>query len=241
MSRLFCLFLLCLTPLFSWGQGGFPSSASTGFSLSLEEESASFSTPGLVLSSTAIVLGTASHYIPALDRLNIQADEALWATPHDKFPIDNYLQYSPLAASYLLKLCGVPSRHDWKTMTFLSATSLLTMAVVVQIPKQTTHILRPDGRNDNSFPSGHTATAFATAEILRLEYHEVSPWIGVAGYAAAATTGFLRMYNRRHWAGDVLAGAGIGFLSTHLNYWLYDRWKSRQKPVSCLSINTPLL
>ena len=78
-----------------------------------------------------------------------------------------------------------------------------------------------DAQHDYSFPSGHTATAFMGAEFLRKEYWDVSPWIGVAGYAVAAGTGFFRMYNNRHWLTDVLTGAGIGILSTQAAYWLY--------------------
>ncbi len=47
--------------------------------------------------------------------------------------------------------------------------------------KQFSHELRPDGSGYHSFPSGHTATAFAAAEWLRIEYRQTSPWIGVAG------------------------------------------------------------
>ena len=85
----------------------------------------------------------------------------------------------------------------------------------------TASVERPDGSSRNSFPSGHTATAFMGAEFLRKEYWDVSPWIGVAGYAVAAGTGFFRMYNNRHWLTDVLTGAGIGILSTQAAYWLY--------------------
>ena len=52
------------------------------------------------------------------------------------------------------------------------------------------------------------------------------PWIGVAGYAVAAGTGFLRMYNNKHWLNDVIAGAGVGILSTRLSYWLYPKLKN---------------
>ena len=57
--------------------------------------------------------------------------------------------------------------------------------------------------------------------LMRREYWKVSPWIGVAGYAVAAGTGFFRMYNNRHWLTDVIAGAGIGILSAQAAYWLY--------------------
>ena len=59
------------------------------------------------------------------------------------------------------------------------------------------------------------------AELLRREYWNVSPWIGIAGYAVAAETGFFRIYNNRHWLTDVLAGAGVGILSVQAAYWLY--------------------
>ena len=52
------------------------------------------------------------------------------------------------------------------------------------------------------------------------EYGEEYPAIAVAGYTVATGIGFLRMYNNRHWASDVLAGAGIGILSASLMYWL---------------------
>lgn len=87
--------------------------------------------------------------------------------------------------------------------------------------KTLTKVIRPDGSTPNSFPSGHTATAFVGAEILRREYWNVSPWIGIAGYAVAAGTGFLRMYNNRHWLTDVVAGAGFGILCAQAAYWLY--------------------
>jgi membrane-associated phospholipid phosphatase len=95
------------------------------------------------------------------------------------------------------------------------------MGATVNILKVTTKVERPDGSSRNSFPSGHAATAFMGAELLRREYQDTSPWIGVAGYAVAAGTGFFRMYNNRHWFTDVLAGAGIGIMSVKAAYWLY--------------------
>ena len=83
-------------------------------------------------------------------------------------------------------------------------------------------VLRPDGSACNSFPSGHTFVAFTGAEIIRREYGKEYPWIAVAGYTVAVLVGAMRIYNNRHWAGDVLAGAGLGMLSVTLTYWIFD-------------------
>jgi membrane-associated phospholipid phosphatase len=82
---------------------------------------------------------------------------------------------------------------------------------------------RPDASDFESFPSLHTARAFANAEFLRVEFKDVSPWYGIAGYTIAAATGYLRIYNNKHWLSDIVAGAGLGILSTKIAYWLYAK------------------
>lgn len=64
------------------------------------------------------------------------------------------------------------------------------MGTSVLVLKSVTKVERPDGSARNSFPSGHTAMAFMGAELLRREFWEVSPWIGVAGYVVAAAQDF---------------------------------------------------
>lgn len=132
--------------------------------------------------------------------------------------IDNYLQYSPAAAVIGLNIAGVHGKHSFIDELCIYAVSTAIMGIVVESSKHITHQLRPDGSSYNSFPSGHTATSFASAEWLRAEYWQRSPWIGIAGYAFATTTGVLRVYNNRHWVSDVIAGAGVGFLSTRIAY-----------------------
>ena len=99
--------------------------------------------------------------------------------------------------------------------------------------------MRPDGSDSKSFPSGHTATAFMGAELLRMEYEDSNPWIGVAGYVSATLTGFLRVYNNRHYLTDVLAGAGIGILSARIAYWLYPAIKEFLIPdkIGCILLS----
>lgn len=156
-----------------------------------------------------------------LKHQNNETRDELAEHPHSKLTVDDFTQFAPLTACYGLRLCGVKGLHNYKDMTIITGTAYLLTGISVYTIKSITRVERPDGSSRNSFPSGHTATAFAGAELLRREYWNVSPWIGVAGYAVAAGTGLLRMYNNRHWLTDVIAGAGLGIVSAQAAYWLY--------------------
>ncbi len=142
--------------------------------------------------------------------------------PNFDEPYDDYLQYAPAVATIVLKACGVEGRSSWERMIVSDAFSAVIMAGVTQGLKHTVKTLRPDNSAYNSFPSGHTATAFTCAHILHKEYGCVSPWISVGGYTVATAVGISRQLNNRHWISDVLAGAGIGILATELGYFLAD-------------------
>ena len=137
--------------------------------------------------------------------------------------IDNYTQYVPLALTIGLKIAGVESRSDWPRFWASSAASAAIMAGLVNGIKYTASEMRPDGSTRNSWPSGHTATAFLAATILHKEYGLTrSPWYSVGAYSLATATGVMRVLNNRHWISDVLSGAGIGILSVELGYGLMD-------------------
>jgi PAP2 superfamily protein len=79
--------------------------------------------------------------------------------------------------------------------------------VVVQGAKFAVGRTRPDGSNNFSFPSGHTASAFATATVLQEHFG----WkAGIPAYALAGFVGASRMASNKHYMSDVLIGAGIG-------------------------------
>lgn len=140
---------------------------------------------------------------------------------HHRF--DDYLQFGGIALSTGLKLAGVEGRSKWGRYLASTAMSYGVMALFVNVIKNSAHEMRPDGSTANSFPSGHTATAFVGATILHKEYGLTrSPWYSVAGYAMATTTGVMRSLNNRHWISDIMVGAGIGILSTDLGYMLGD-------------------
>jgi membrane-associated phospholipid phosphatase len=136
--------------------------------------------------------------------------------------IDNYLQFAPGAAVFALNAFGLKGKHNYKDAALIYGGSIAIASAFVLPLKAITKEERPDFSGNNSFPSGHTTIAFASAEFLRQEYKD-TPWIGYAGYAVATATGVLRMYNNKHWFGDVVAGAGFGIASAKLSYFLYDK------------------
>jgi membrane-associated phospholipid phosphatase len=198
-------------PRFSWNQG-------------LPAYKNAFPYKSFILPAAMVAYGFTALKVGALKNLNGEVKEEMWIdNPHSRFHADNYLMYVPALAVYGLNAAGIHGAHNFKDRTMiLLMTQLFAQGTVFSL-KSMTHTLRPDGSAYNSFPSGHTAEAFANAEFMRMEYKDVSPWYGVAGYAVATATGMLRMYNNKHWMNDVVAGAGIGIASARLSYWLYPK------------------
>jgi len=81
---------------------------------------------------------------------------------------------------------------------------------IAQAVKFTIQRPRPDRSNNQSFPSGHAASAFATAGVLQRHYG----WkAGVPAYAFGSYVALARMAWNRHHATDVVMGAGLGLAS----------------------------
>lgn len=137
--------------------------------------------------------------------------------------IDNYTQFAPAVLALGLNVAGVEGRSNLGRFAVSSALAYGIMAGIVNPIKYGAKEMRPDGSTRNSFPSGHTATAFVSATILHKEYGLTrSPWYSIAGYGVATATGVMRVLNNRHWISDVLSGAGIGIFSTELAYGISD-------------------
>lgn len=194
--------------------------------------------PSLVVPASLITYGFVALENDGLLRLNHSTRSEL-REDHPAFitHADNYLQFSPAVAVYALNIAGIGGRHNFRDRTMIYGLSTVLATAMVLPLKKITHVQRPDHSGFNSFPSGHTTMAFASAEFMRQEYRDLSPWYGVAGYAAAAATGALRLYNNKHWVSDVVAGAGFGMLATRMAYWIYPVIKRnifRDKPVTTM-------
>ncbi len=154
--------------------------------------------------------------------------------------IDDKLQYLPAAGVFALNLAGVKSKNHFVDRSIMYFISLTLMGHTVDYLKDKTHKIRPSGGDNRSFPSGHTATAFVAAEFMRQEYKDISPWYGYAGYSVAAATGAIRMFKNAHWFSDVLAGAGIGILSTKITYigypWIKKILRHSQQDIRLIPI-----
>jgi hypothetical protein len=147
--------------------------------------------------------------------------------PGFKTHADTYLQFAPAVMVYGLNLAGIHGKHNFADRTALYILSEGIFAGSTFTVKNLSKRSRPSDADKYSFPSGHTGNAFAAAEFLNQEYGDISPWYGIAGYSIAATTGILRVYNNAHWFSDVVAGAGVGILSTKLAYLVYPYIKKQ--------------
>lgn len=144
--------------------------------------------------------------------------------PDFRYKYDDYLQYAPAAALVALNAFNVKGKHTPKRTLISYAFSMGIMGAMVNGIKSTAKVQRPDESANNSFPSGHTATAFMNATMLDKEYGQYGyPLIGITGYAMATATALGRGLNNRHWITDVLTGAGIGIISTELGYFVTEQ------------------
>ena len=128
---------------------------------------------------------------------------------------EDYVQYLPVVMDLGLDLVGVRSIDGYPDILIATASSFLCETIIVNGLKLAVKEQRPNGTAYNSFPSGHTATAFTGAELVRLEYGW--GW-GAAAYAAATVVGWSRVEHQCHWWWDTAAGAIIGVASAQIGY-----------------------
>lgn len=117
--------------------------------------------------------------------------------------------YSLIGTSLLLPVV----EDDWQGLR-QTGYSLALASGVTLVGKTVVSEERPDNSDHDSFPSGHTSRAFASATTLHRRYG----WeIGFPAYALASLTGGARVGADKHYWHDVVAGAAIGIASA----WIF--------------------
>lgn len=183
-----------------------------------------FNAKQLILPGSLIALGAAgvsSQFTPLKNAVRDQFQD--WSNGR-KYSFDDHIQYTPVLGYLVMGLVGVPCKHRFMERFMVCATSYMALGIMVNSVKYTVKELRPSTGRRNSFPSGHTATAFMGAELIR---HEYGLGVAIGAYGIAGVIGIMRMYNNMHWINDVIAGAGVGILSARIGYWmlpLYRKW-----------------
>lgn len=136
--------------------------------------------------------------------------------------VTNYLQYAPLALPWVAKAAGAETRSGWGRMAVSQGLSAAIMIGAVKAMKDNVSSPRPDGSDSRSMPSGHTAWAFMGATAAANELASTSAWFAFGAYTFATGIAVERVVDRHHYPTDVMAGAGIGIISTELGYLLGD-------------------
>jgi len=128
-----------------------------------------------------------------------------------------------LGGFYLFGLAAKKSLPRQVAMAGVQAFIMTRIATVVI--KQLTHRHRPyqdDPPNPrlwegpianwhfDSFPSGHTSSAFALATLFSSVYRD-KIWVGILSYGIATGVAWSRVYDNQHWASDVFIGAALGY------------------------------
>jgi membrane-associated phospholipid phosphatase len=197
------------------------------FAFSQKADSAYYSTSlryhrnQLFLPATLIIGGVGLNANGREAIKNEIVEERNEMVPHFRTRLDDYLQFSPIALNYGFEALGMKPRTDIANRSAILLKSELMMVATVTVLKNASHILRPDSSAYTSFPSGHTAQAFAAATLLSMEYGHRYKWVPYVSYGLASTVGALRMANNKHYLSDIVLAAGIGILSTKVAYWTH--------------------
>lgn len=144
----------------------------------------------------------------------------------DKFlrPLSEAANFSRIWIALAAGLAGAGGRAGRRTAlrgaVAIALTSALTNIVFKNIakrPRPDSSEVASDRRLDlpssHSFPSGHTASAFAFAAAVSAD---APYWLRDATVLLATLVGFSRVYTGVHYPGDVLAGSAIGWVTGRL-------------------------
>jgi len=147
-----------------------------------------------------------SHFLIATLSLSLIASPAVNAASNKTWANISDVTAITLASTALV----LPVVKDGWEGAREAAYSLGTAEAVSLLGKAVVHEERPDHSDNNSFPSGHSAIAFASATTMYKRYG----WeVGMPAYALATLTASARVAAKKHHWYDAVAGAAMGSAS----------------------------
>jgi len=189
-----------------------------------------FKPSAIIVPSAFLVYGCLKPVIPAIENLDNQIMENV-RTNHPDFntTVDDYLQWVPSASIYAMDAFKVKTKHSFIEHLAIDAGSIIITGGAGFIMRKISGNMEVYNSTGSKFPSGHTANAFRGAEIVFQELKDTHRVLSYSGYLVASAVGVLRIYNKEHYLTEVLAGAGLGILSTKLTYLAFDKVKVHKK------------
>lgn len=180
--------------------------------------------PALILPGTLLLYGALKPVINAIPEL----DNNIMASIQQHHPgfhnnAADYLMWAPSASVYMLDALKVKTAHNFRGHLIIEAGSVIITGGLGYGMRLISRNIKVYNTGDTQFPSGHTANAFRGAEIVHQELKETHPAWSYSGYLIATGVGLLRIYAKQHLLTEVLAGAGLGILSTKLTYWIFGK------------------
>lgn len=178
----------------------------------------------LVLALGILVTHSNETVFLLFNGLGLHTGDALWA---------NWTLFGDglVVLALILPFVGRAPSLMWSLVV-----TVLIVGIVVWLLKQSLALPRPPAvlaadlihligpaYKSQSFPSGHTAAAFAFAGALSLHFR--SFWIVAVALGLAIGVGISRMAVGVHWPLDVVAGAGLGWLCAVVGSYLAARWR----------------
>ena len=151
----------------------------------------------------------------------------------------NSAYYVAGAASFGTLIYGFASnnatikRNATETFINLGASVLVTHLIKIGVNRTRPADRYPDEifvntpTHNQSFPSGHTSLAFATATTLSMQYKKW--YVTIPAYAWASSVAYSRMYLGKHYPTDVLAGAAVGIGTSLAGHW-FNQKLFQQRP-----------
>jgi hypothetical protein len=123
-------------------------------------------------------------------------------------------------------LYGAITRNDRAGQTAFDAfvSSLIASKGITPALKALTGRERPNGGDDDSFPSNHATQAFTVATVIARHYEE-RRWVRWVAYGVATGVGLARIYHDDHYTSDVIAGAAIGTFVGHTVVTTNQKWR----------------